>query len=202
MLDDHGWSPLHHAADASSYSWRAMSAALRLVHKTPMWVINSQTTGSQPRGWSVMHLACDGSDRDERRVQLVRLLWHHKADLELTTANNKNTPLLEAAAKGTTDIASLLMWAGADKHVVNNRGGGIYQVSRRSSTDTWKNVVQKHHVPRPESWGESRRQWAAPSQARCERRMVFGITKKEPWNEEWHPNQEWHPQPKRSRGWY
>ena len=71
QLDSNNWSALHHAIDATSYSWRAMEAAVELVCITPTWVINTQTAGSQPRGSSCLHVACDGSDKTFRRVRLA-----------------------------------------------------------------------------------------------------------------------------------
>ena len=61
-LDDHGWYPLHHAVDATSYSWRALEAAKALLRITPQAVLNSATTGSQPSGYTCLHVACEGSD--------------------------------------------------------------------------------------------------------------------------------------------
>ena len=100
------WSPLHHAVDASSYSVRASLAAKQLIPLTPVEVINAQTTGSQPRGYTCLHFACDGSSRDYSRWGIAKILIAKKADLE-TQASKGNTPLLYASGVGITDVVNL-----------------------------------------------------------------------------------------------
>ena len=84
-LDMDGWSALHCAADAGTYSVRAARAAEQLVPLTPADIINTKTTGSQPRGFTALHFACDGSDLGFCRVHLVGSLLEHRAELESQT---------------------------------------------------------------------------------------------------------------------
>ena len=106
VLDSHNWSALHHAMDASSYSVRAFEAALALVNITPVDVINAQTTGSQPRGHSCLHLVCDGRDKQFLRYVLVQALLHKRADLEARTSKN-DTPFMIASETGVTEVTKV-----------------------------------------------------------------------------------------------
>ena len=111
--DANNWSGLHHAVDASSYSIAAVHAAFALIPQTPVEVINAQTTGSQPKGYTCLHFACDGSDRSFARREIAKALITKRADLEARDAKG-NTPFLLASGAGVTDVVQLLRECGAD----------------------------------------------------------------------------------------
>ena len=128
-LDDAGWSALHHAVDATSYCERAVDATWNLVAKTPARILNSGTTGSQPRGYTCLHFACDGSDRSYCRADVVRALVAHRADLENRT-DKGNTPFLLACGTGVTDIVNAMVESGADVNTVSDCQVGGYVSNR------------------------------------------------------------------------
>ena len=105
-VDSKGWLPLHHAVDATTYSQRAMRVALRLVCVTTD--VNLVTTSGRPTGYTPLHMACFGSDREFRRTTLVAALLKRRADIEKRDASG-NTPLLKAAGTGVTDVVKLLI---------------------------------------------------------------------------------------------
>ena len=139
-LDTNGWSALHHACDASSYSYRALQAALELADITPIECMNSHTTGSQPRGYTALHFACDGSDKTFSRAELACALINKRADLE-ARADSGNTAFLLAGGSGVTDIVNVLIEARADVTAENDRKMGALEMSKGSSTDTKKALL-------------------------------------------------------------
>ena len=148
-LDANGWSALHHAVDASSYSTRATKAAFMLIEVTPADIINYGTTGTQPCGYTALHFACDGSDRELARVQIVERLAAKRANLEATAAKG-NTPYLLASATGVTDIAAKLVQLGCNTNAKNYLGKSAWQMASGSSGTSRKQCedagVPKTHV--------------------------------------------------------
>ena len=72
--DANGFSPLHHALDASSYSLRAEYAAPALIHLTALDIINAETSPIKPgwpSGYTCLHFVCEGSDRYRLRNTLA-----------------------------------------------------------------------------------------------------------------------------------
>ena len=160
---------MHHAADASSYSWRAMSAARALLAMTPEHIVNSHTTGSQPRGYTCLHFASDGSDKNYERKYLVQDLVLKKADIESQCAKG-NTPYLLAAGVGVDCIVRQLLDMRANPHAVNNRGQGAKQKGSKSS-GTVRETLTRAHVPDPRVWVPSQRQREGESESRQMRHM-------------------------------
>ena len=109
--------------DASLYSHRAAIAAKQLMPVTPVEVINAQTTGSQPRGYTCRHFACEGSDKSFMRREIVEMLLAKKADMEARTAKG-STPMLLASAIGVTDVVQLLIASRADIAARNDHDNG------------------------------------------------------------------------------
>ena len=132
-VDSKGWLPLHHAADATTYSQRAMRVALPLVCETTD--VNLVTKSGRPTGYTPLHMACFGSDREFRRIWLVAALLERRAEIEKRDASG-NTPLLKAAGTGVTDVVKLLIEKTADIHVRNNRGVGALEMAKGSSSHT------------------------------------------------------------------
>ena len=155
--------------DATSYSERAREATFKLIPVTPAWILNSGTTGSQPRGYTCLHFACDGSDRSFCRAGVVRMLVKRKADLEKRT-HTGNTPFLLACGTGVTDIVNALVESGADVNVVNDRGVGGYQSAHQSSSTT-RQALESHGVVQPKRKGPSARQYHGVSESRHTRHL-------------------------------
>ena len=130
--DNMGWSPLHHACDASSWSWRAQKSAMGLIEMTPPWIINARTTGSWPSGATCLHLAAEGSDKLAERSFVVRKLLEWGAEVDKKNAKG-NTALLLASATGVTDIMTALLHHGADPKVLNDRDLSVYQAAMQCS---------------------------------------------------------------------
>ena len=176
QLDANGFSALHHACDASSYSWRAAKAAVELIPRTPPDIINIATTVKKegwPGGYTVLHLAAAGSDRYRRRRRIVELLIQAKADINVKTLNDKaNTAANLASSQGACDVALLLLGAGADKNATNSLGLGMLEASYRCSS-TGFYALQDAKVPNThsKSSGRTRQSSSAPSrQQRMARR--------------------------------
>jgi hypothetical protein len=168
-LDWNGWSPLHHAVDATSYSWRAGEATPGLTVLASADTINQQTTGSQPRGFSCLHFACDGSDKNFIRVGIVVGLLDKKADIEARDAK-QNTPFLTASGTGVTDVVQLLVTCRADVTAVNDRGAGALNKSRKSSTNVFAALSQVADMPDTEPT-KSGRTRTGESDSRLARRV-------------------------------
>ena len=168
-MDDANWSALHHAVDATTYSERAREATFRLIPMTPAWTLNSGTTGSQPRGWTCLHFACDGSGRTFCKADVVRMLWQRNADLEARTSTG-NTPFNLACSTGLTDVVHVLVACGADVNAVNYRGVGGYQGAHYSSSTT-RQALESHGVVQPKAKGPSARQYHGISDSRHMRHL-------------------------------
>ena len=50
VVDLHNRSPLHHAVDSLTFSWRAATVAVALIATTPTYVMDLQTRGERPAG--------------------------------------------------------------------------------------------------------------------------------------------------------
>ena len=148
-VDEHGWSGLIHAANASQYCWRAAYAAEALA---PTSEVNLRTTGAYPPDRTALHFACSGSDTGFHRLDVVRALLDARAQLEAATPNGQ-TPLLLAASSGLTDICSELLHRGADTNAKNKDGKGALQLARANSTSV-RTLLKQWGCP--ETCGEKR----------------------------------------------
>ena len=141
-LDAEGWSPLHHAVNACSWSWRAMEAALALVPLTPKKIINHPTTRSQPESFTCRHFASEGSDKVYERARLVRALVERQANLEAKSATG-NTALLLASGTGVVDIIDQLVDCGVNVNTKNDRDLGAFQNAHHCSTSA-RNALEAY----------------------------------------------------------
>ena len=132
-FDDNGWLPLHHAVDSMTFSQNAFYATLGLIRLTRPENINAKTTGSQPHGYTPLHMACDGSDVALSKVEVVKSLLDAHADIEAVDSQ-RNTPFLLAAPSGLMDVCELLHDRGANINATQIRGMGAWEKASGSST--------------------------------------------------------------------
>ena len=144
-VDSAGWSALHHAIDSSSWTARAQKAAECLAKRTPIDILNTKTSGSQPCGYSCLHFACDGSDRDFLRRDLAQKLIEAKAELESRDSKG-NTPLLLASGTGVSDLVKLLIASNAHVGATNNNGCGALQKALGHSLHV-ANILRRAGAP-------------------------------------------------------
>jgi hypothetical protein len=180
QLDEHGWPALHHAVDATSYSWRAMEAAKALLKITPREVLNSRTIGSQPSGYTCFHFASEGSDKSFARADLVRALVEQKAELEERRAIG-NTAFLLACGTGATDIIKALADSRADVNACNDRRVGGFQRAQNSSSSS-RRALEGHGLARPKEWAASGRQWTGESESRLTRHLLRCDLRGDEWD--------------------
>ena len=95
--------------------------------------LSLRTTGSQPKGYTALHLACDGQSRDCDNVRLVEALITRRADIECKDSLG-NTPLLKAAGQGLANVCEYLIAAGADRTATDDRGAGAAQKAQTVSS--------------------------------------------------------------------
>ena len=196
-LDAEGWSPLHHAVNACSWSWRAMKAALALVPLTPKKIINHPTTRSQPEGFTCRHFASEGSDKVYERARLVRALVERQANLEAKSATG-NTALLLASGTGVVDIIDQLVDCGADVNAKNNRGLGAYQNASQCSRSAKTALKAYGACWKPSRWVPSASQRSGVSSSRAARWMQRGDHwdwardhQWRAWNDKWSDEVAW-----------
>ena len=168
-LDDHNWSGLGHAIDASVWSWRAMKCAKILAGMTPPEVINAQTIGELhwPDGYTCLHLCCDASDKSFARVELAALLIDKNAEVNARTPGG-NTPFLLAAGCGITDVVGVLESHGADIYAVNNNNANGNNKCQNNSS-MMRKALGRLGVPQALSQAESGRTRTTFSDARAAR---------------------------------
>ena len=81
QTDEHGWTALHHAMQATVFWDMAHRVCQGLIEMmNPRW-IRMKTWSGKLSGWSALHMACNGSDLMLERGNLVRLLIEHDADI-------------------------------------------------------------------------------------------------------------------------
>ena len=163
-LDSNGWSAAHHACDATTWCRLAMLVSLALVRHTPPEILNARTTGSQPRGYTCLHFACDGSDKSFGRKHLVRALLRSRADKEARTEKG-NTPLLLASSTGVTDVVKTLIAAKADVNARNDRQLGAYQAAGQCS-GSLNSTLGRYGLAAPERYVPSAKQRTGKSESR------------------------------------
>ena len=159
-FDINTWTPLHHAICSTTFSWRAARAARALIELTHIMYLNLQTTGSQPPGYTCLHMACDGSDRTNRRRSIVKLLLDKSVELELED-DKRNKPLLLACGAGVPDLVGMLLDAGANTDKRNKDNKGPWEKASYHVT----NVLRAKHVAEPEhvETTSGRTRWASSS---------------------------------------
>jgi hypothetical protein len=83
--------------------------------------LEAKTTGGRPKGWTALHMAANGSDREMVRSQLCELLLQHGVDVDVPDDQGR-TPLHLAAGTGVVDTAKVLVAAGADVEHLDFKG--------------------------------------------------------------------------------
>ena len=106
-LDSTWRSPLHHACDHSSYSWRISVAALQLAECSTIGVINTYNIGWATYYTPLLYV-CDGVDRGAYRCGIVAKLIECIADVE-ARGQRGNTPFLLAVGVGFTTMLRVLL---------------------------------------------------------------------------------------------
>jgi len=197
-VDDNNWTGLAHAIDATTYSERAMEAALSILEGMrdsgeDAAILHYKTTVAlhKPCGYTCLHFACDASDKIFGRVHLVEMLLKKKADIEARTAKG-NTPFLLASGSGQTDVVNTLMAAKCDGTATNKGGNGALQRARDSSGDVFRALSQASIVV-PNTTAESGRMRTGTSAARHTR---YKLAAEDPgvshtWSAGWGSVDEW-----------
>ena len=142
QTDENGWTALHHACD-SGFSKRAYLAAIDILDgrnfrdddmKSKMKQALTRTTiGSQPRGFSALHFACDGQSRESDNTRLVEALLQRRADIECKDSKG-NTPLLKAAGQGLVYVCEFLLASRADVMATDDNGAGAAQKAHKNES--------------------------------------------------------------------
>ena len=102
-----------------------MECAKALAAVTDVHIINTRTIQGPhiPGGYTCLHLACSGSDKNIERKSLVEMLIHYRADVH-SRDDNGNTPFLLACGTGITDVMKVLREAGSDILATKVGGAG------------------------------------------------------------------------------
>jgi hypothetical protein len=119
--DVHGWLPLHHAIQATVYWSQAHKVVRGLVPMMKKDRLGAKTTSGRPKGWTALHMAANGSDREMVRSHLCELLLQHGVDVDVVDDQGR-TPLHLAAGTGVVDTAKVLLAAGADVEHLDFKG--------------------------------------------------------------------------------
>ena len=122
-MDDHCWPGLHHAVDATSFSWRALEATkgLRIEHYTSLGHRQSHIWLSAKLSTSWLSAKrCAGRDATFARADIVNSMVRRRANLDVQTQTG-NTPFLLACATGVTDVMQTLVECRADATALNAR---------------------------------------------------------------------------------
>ena len=163
-MDSNGWSPLHHAIDATTYSWRALEASKALLEVTPTEIMNTPTLGDRPNGNTCLHLCCDASDQSFSRPALAIDLISRKAHLEARDSLG-NTPFLLAAGTGDTRMINTLISAKADFNASNLRSCGAWQKAACHSGEVQR-ALERVGLTKPAQLAATGRQRTSVSASR------------------------------------
>ena len=82
--------------------------------------LGAKTTGGRPMGYTPLHMAANGSDREMVRWELCQLLLDRRVHVD-PEDNEGRTPLHLAAGAGVVDTAQVLVAAGANVHHLDHR---------------------------------------------------------------------------------
>ena len=111
--DENGWTALHHAMQATVHWDLAFRVCRGLIcMMDPDW-LRAKTWAGRPVGYSVLHMASNGSDCELQRGNLVRLLIEKEADVDAEDDAGR-TPFLLSCGTGVVDVAMALSQAGCD----------------------------------------------------------------------------------------
>ena len=122
QFDEGGWTALHHALLATVYYDQAHRVCRGLIRMMSAEWLGAKTRAGRPTGYTVLHMACNGSDCQFARADLVRLLIEGEADLEARNSRGV-TPFLLGAGTGVVDVVMALSQAGCDVHAKDTEGG-------------------------------------------------------------------------------
>ena len=114
QVDTDGWTALMHAMQATVYWDKAWRCCCGLIGVMSDQRLRAKVISGRMKGYSVLHMACNGSDRAWRRAHLVQLLVDSDADLEAKNGEKGLTPWLLATGTGVVDTAMALSQAGCD----------------------------------------------------------------------------------------
>jgi hypothetical protein len=118
--DVNGWLPLHYALQATVYWSQAHRVVRGLIPMMSKNRLQAKTTGGRPMGWTPLHMAANGSDREMVRAELCQLLLDRRVHVD-PEDNEGRTPLHLAAGTGVVDTAQVLVGAGANVHHLDHR---------------------------------------------------------------------------------
>ena len=158
IADNDGYTPLHHAARSSDPAVAALLLdagasqealtkegfnALGVACIANNWrlakFLMEGGSKSEPAGGQSALIAATMGEDDTAGVQL---LLRHKARVDARGAQ-QNTALLQACALGNTDIAGVLLDAGADRNVRNdNQITPLLEVATQGSIETLTRLLQ------------------------------------------------------------
>ena len=132
-VDRNGWLALRHAINATVHWSRGTAAARGLIDMMNPIRLRAKTTGGRPSGYTALHLAASGSDRNRERWILVDLLLQKNVSVNVRDDNDR-TPLHLAAGTGVVDVAEILVNARADLSAVDVHGKNAMGKALRTSS--------------------------------------------------------------------
>ena len=127
-----GWLALHHAIDSTVFWSQGIKVVRGLIEMMPVERLRAKTLGGHARGYTAMHLAASGSDKNRQRWEIVELLLQKRVEANAKTPTG-NTPLLLAAGTGVIDVMKVLVSGRADLNAVDNEGKSALDKALRSS---------------------------------------------------------------------
>ena len=130
--DEHGWTALHHAIQATAHLEIAACVCRGLIEMMSPTGLRAKTWGGRPRGYSVLHMAANGSDLRFERANLVRLLIEKDADMEAVDDEGRTLFLL-ACGTGVVDVAQALSQAGCSVWAMSTDGRNAVDHCRSNS---------------------------------------------------------------------
>jgi hypothetical protein len=116
-VDDNGWTPLHHAMQSTVHWVEGHRVCRGLMQMMDVARLGAKTTGGRMVGWTVVHMAANGSDCQLQRANLLQELLQRGVDPEVLDEKGR-TPFLVCAGSGAVDTARVLSQAGVNVHAV------------------------------------------------------------------------------------
>ena len=137
QTDEHGWTALHHAIQATVYWDIAPRICRGLIPMMSSDWLRARTWGNRMIGYTPLHCCCNGSDLKLQRADICRLLIQYEADIEARDDCDR-TPFLLACGTGLLDVAQALSHLGADVHAIaDERNAADRSRSSSSSVFGW-----------------------------------------------------------------
>ena len=131
-VDEHGWTPLHHAMQSTVHWDEGHRVCRGLMQMMDPARLGAKTTGGRIVSWTALHMCANGSDCQLQRAALCQLLLQRGVDIDPLDEQGRS-PFLICCGTGAVDTAKALSQGGADVRLASYDGRNAANRAKESS---------------------------------------------------------------------